>query len=200
MLYVDAMGDACPLPVVKTKKAIQSLQDGGQVCTFVDNEIAVQNLTKMAQQKGYGVKSEKLEPQKYQVIMTIGEVKAEEEVLEEVCIPNRQKNKVVVIASDKMGHGDDVLGTLLMKGFIFALAQQDELPKTILLYNGGAKLTCSDEFLEDFKSLEAQGTEILTCGTCLNHYQLTDKLKIGSVTNMYSIVEKMMQAEVIIKP
>lgn len=203
MIHVNALGDACPIPVVKTKNAIKEMPGGGKVCVLVDNEIAVQNLTKMANQKGYGVKSEKLEEHKYQVIMTVGNGISEQEeaALPEVCIPDGRKNKVVVIASDKMGNGDDVLGALLMKGFIFALTQQDELPKTILLYNGGARLTCEDSpALEDFKSLEAQGVEILTCGTCLNHYGLSEKLKVGSVTNMYVIAEKMLQAGLIVRP
>lgn len=203
MIHVNALGDACPIPVVKTKNAIKEMPGGGQVCVLVDNEIAVQNLTKMANQKGYGVKSEKLEEHKYQVIMTVGNGISEQEeaALPEVCIPDGRKNKVVVIASDKMGNGDDVLGALLMKGFIFALTQQDELPKTILLYNGGARLTCEDSpALEDFKSLEAQGVEILTCGTCLNHYGLSEKLKVGSVTNMYVIAEKMLRAGLIVRP
>ena len=201
MLNVNALGDACPIPVVKTKKAIQELQGAGEVCVLVDNEIAVQNLTKMAQQKGYAVKSEKLETKKYQVVLTIGEVN--EEAVEECvdCVHEVRSNKVVVISSDKMGEGDEALGTLLMKGFIFALTQQDELPATILFYNGGATLTCENApALEDIKSLEAQGVEILTCGTCLNHYGLADKLQVGGVTNMYVIAEKMLQASLIVKP
>ncbi|MFR1512534.1 MAG: sulfurtransferase-like selenium metabolism protein YedF [Coprococcus sp.] len=177
--------------------------------TLVDNEIAVQQLTKMAQQKNYGVRSEKLGENQYRVIMTIGEsadeagVEADEEVrTEETCIPDGRKgNKVVVISSSYMGSGDDELGAVLMKGFIYALSQQDELPKTILFYNGGAKLTCEEApTLEDLMSLEANGVEILTCGTCLNHYGLTEKLKVGGVTNMYVITEKMMQADLIVKP
>ena len=175
---VNAMGDACPIPVVKTKNAIKELSGAGMVETLVDNEIAVQNLTKMAQQKNYGVRSEKLGENQYRVIMTIGEsadeagVEADEEVrTEETCIPDGRKgNKVVVISSSYMGSGDDELGAVLMKGFIYALSQQDELPKTILFYNGGAKLTCEEApTLEDLMSLEANGVEILTCGTCLNH-------------------------------
>ena len=88
-----------------------------------------------------------------------------------------------------------------MKGFLYAISQQDELPSTILFYNGGAKLTCEDApTLEDLKSMEAQGVEILTCGTCLNHYGLTEKLQVGTVTNMYVIAEKMTQASRIVKP
>jgi selenium metabolism protein YedF len=207
MITVNAMGDACPIPVVKTKNAIKELKAAGQVETLVDNEIAVQNLTKMANQKGYGVKSEKLGENEYRVEMTISEAQlagaeTAEAPEETACIPDaRKKNTVVVISTSHMGIGDDTLGATLMKGFIYALSQQDTLPKTILFYNGGAKLTCEDApTIEDLKSMEAQGVEIMTCGTCLNHYGLTDKLQVGTVTNMYVIAEKMTQADLIVKP
>ena len=95
MLKVNAMGDTCPIPVVKTKDTIRRLgADGGVVETLVDNEIAVQNLTKMANQKGYGVESEKLGENEYRVTMTVGagaSLPAENE--ETVCaVPAGQKN------------------------------------------------------------------------------------------------------------
>ena len=92
------------------------------------------------------------------------------------------------------------LGKVLMKGFIFALSQLDELPSTILFYNGGATITTEGSpSLDDLKNMEAQGVEILTCGTCLDYYNLKDKLAVGSVTNMYTIVEKLANADKIIK-
>ena len=203
---VNAMGDACPIPVVKTKNAIKEMgMAGGTVETFVDNEIAVQNLTKMANQKGYGVQAEQLESNKYRVVMTVG-VQTEQQVQENAeqpvaCAPMQTDNTVVVISSACMGTGDDALGAVLMKGFIYALSQQDKLPKTMLFYNGGAKLTCEgSESLEDLKDLAARGVEILTCGTCLNFYGITEKLQVGSVTNMYDIVERMSSADRVIKP
>lgn len=215
-IKVNARGDACPIPVVKTKNAIKSMTEPGTVETLVDNEIAVQNLTKMAKQKGYGVSSEKLGEQKYCVTMDISAVdqthtdgtvqmttdSKTSESGEESCTPDmRKKSSVVVISSDQMGEGSTELGKLLLKGFIYALSEQDELPGTILFYNGGAKVTCEDSpSLEDLKSLQAQGVEILTCGTCLDYYGLKEKLKVGEVTNMYVIVEKMTQAGLIIKP
>ena len=97
--------------------------------------------------------------------------------------------------------GDEVLGRALMKGFIYALTSQEELPDTVIMYNRGARLPVEgSESLEDLKLLESQGVEILTCGTCLNHYGLTEKLSVGSVTNMYVICEKMLQAEKVVKP
>lgn len=208
MIKVNAIGDTCPIPVVKTKNAIKELGGAGTVEVLVDNEIAVQNLTKMANQKGYGIQSEKLEEQKFKVVLTISaddnntsEKKESPQPSEENCNPDKRTNTVVVISSDKMGDGDAELGKVLMKGFIYALSQQEKLPETILFYNSGANITCEgSESLEDLKSLEAQGVEILTCGTCLNHYNLTERLQVGSVTNMYVITEKMMQAGSVVKP
>lgn len=207
MKFVDAMGDACPIPVVKTKNAIAELGGSGTVETLVDNEIAVQNLEKMAKQKNYGFFSSQLEENKYRVVISVGEEAAvsetEEPEYENCSIPEapRKKRIVAVVSSDVMGHGDDVLGGLLIKSFIYALAQQDVLPETILFYNGGAKLPCfNEDIIRDLKEMEAAGTQVMTCGTCLNHYGIADQLKVGTVTNMYDIVEKMTTADLIVKP
>ena len=108
---------------------------------------------------------------------------------------------MVAVDTDVMGRGSDELGRTLMKGFLFAVSQLPVLPKTVLFYNGGARLTVEGSAsLEDLKNMEAQGVEILTCGTCLNHYGLTDKLAVGGVTNMYTIVEKLAGAGKVVKP
>ena len=198
---VDALGDACPLPVVKAKKAVAELQGTGQVEVLVDNEIAVQNLTKMAQQKGYQYSAEKLEERKYRVLFTIGDATATPEEEASACVPDARTDTVVAIGAATMGNGNEELGKTLLKAFVFALTQQDQLPKTILFYNGGASLTCEGSpMLEDLKALEAEGVEILTCGTCLNFYGLTEKLAVGGMTNMYAIVEKLTQAGNVVKP
>ena len=211
MIKIDARGDACPLPVVKAKKAIAELRGPGEVEVLVDNEIAVQNLTKMAQQKGYLSSSEKLAEQEYRVRFTIkdtpaaetavpGKGKQQAEAEAETCIPDARTDTVVVIASDKMGEGAEELGKTLLKAFVFSLTQQDKLPKTILFYNGGAHLTCAGSpMLDALKALEAEGVEILTCGTCLNFYGLTEQLAVGGVTNMYVIAEKMLTAGNVVK-
>ena len=205
MILVNAMGDACPIPVVKTLNAIRELTAPDTIETLVDNEIAVQNLTRMADKKGCKVRSAKLGEQEFKVTIEVGETAlAQPAAAEEVVceLPRTgKKNTVVVISSAAMGHGSDELGTALMKGFLYALSQQEQLPSTILFYNGGASITCEGSVsLEDLRSMEAQGVEILTCGTCLNFYGLTDKLAVGQVTNMYTIVEKMTGADRIVKP
>ena len=155
-IKVDALGDACPLPVVKAKKAISELQGAGQVEVLVDNEIAVQNLTKMAQQKGYQYSAEKLEERKYRVLFTLGEAVSAPAEDAPVCTSDARTDTVVAISAAVMGDGSEELGKTLLKAFVFALTQQDKLPKTILFYNGGAALTCEGSaMLEDLKALEA---------------------------------------------
>ena len=200
MVTVDARGDACPLPVVKAKNAIKELNGAGQVEVLVDNEIAVQNLTKMAQQKGYASSAEKRAAQEYRVVLTVGDAAAETPA-PAVCAPDTRTDTVVAIGSNQMGVGAEELGKTLLRAFVFALTQQDQLPRTVLFYNGGASLTCEGSpMLEDLKTLEAEGVEILTCGTCLNYYGLTEKLAVGGVTNMYVIAEKLTQAGNVVKP
>ncbi len=206
-IKVDAMGDECPIPVIKTKKALKEITETTLVEVHVDNEIAVQNLSKMAKQKNLEYKCEKLEEQHY-IIKINAEAegvsiqqKAPAENDKEICYPDRKSNTVVVLSSNQMGNGSEELGQILMKGFIFALTELDELPSTVLLYNSGVKLsTEGSNSIEDLKTLQAQGVEILSCGTCLNYYDLTEKLQVGDVTNMYFILEKMAQADKIIRP
>ena len=197
-IIVDAIGDSCPIPVVKTTKALQERKHNETVEVHVDNEIAVQNVLRMAENKGVSVKSEKVGESHFVVTLT-GETDEQDQPI--VCMPDARGSTVVAIGSATMGSGNEELGKILMKGFIYALSQQEKLPKTILFYNGGANIPIEGSIsLEDLKSMEAQGVEILTCGTCLDFYGLKDKLSVGGVTNMYDIVERMESARTIIRP
>lgn len=199
MIKVNAIGDNCPVPVIKTKKAMQEVTGPEMIEVLVDNEIAVQNVTKMASNAGAEVASQKITEKEFKItILMNGAIGSEKE---EMSALEQRENTVIVIESDRMGSGNDELGKVLIKGFIFAVTQLEKLPKTMLFYNGGATLTAEgSDSLEDLVCLEQQGVEILTCGTCLNYYGLTEKLRVGSVTNMYTIVEKMTEADKIVKP
>ena len=216
MVTVNAMGDKCPIPVVKTKKAIQALTGPDTIEVLVDNKTAMQNVTKMASSQGGEVEAEKLSGEKYRIVIKMkgapasekeagkesaSEAEASGQTSCESLCKGSIGNTVVVVSSDRMGSGNDELGRVLLKGFIFAVTQLDELPSKMLFYNGGAKITCEgSDSLEDLKNLEAQGVEIQTCGTCLDYYQLKEKLAVGTVTNMYSIVEAMAGAARILRP
>ena len=204
-ISVNALGDACPIPVVKALKAMEAMTAPGTVEVHVDNETAVQNVTRLGTHRGCRVSSEKLGEKHFVIRLEVTEpsaaAAATPEEAEAACAPDRRGSTVVAFDSSCMGRGDDTLGAALMKGFIYALSQLETLPKTLLFYNGGARLTVEGSAsLEDLKSMEAQGVEILTCGTCLNFYGLTEQLAVGSVTNMYSIVETLNGAAKVIKP
>ena len=194
-LTVDALGDKCPVPVVKAKKALATM-DEGTLEILVDNETSVTNLTSFAKSQGCDVSHEQLAQDKYSVKI----VKTEDSAATVAEGAAGTGPRVVVVPSSVMGHGDDELGSMLIKAFVFALTQQDDLPDCILFYNGGVKLTCEGSpVLDDLNKLACAGVEIFSCGTCLKHYGIEDKLAVGEVTNMYVIVEKQLQAGIVVR-
>ena len=202
-IVVNAVGEQCPIPVVKATRALREMTEPGTLEVHVDNEIAVQNLTRMAGGNHLPVRSEKMGEKEFVVIIEVAEPAGDApwQESELVCAADSRGDFLVAVDTDVMGRGSDELGRMLMKGFLFAVSQLPRLPKTMLFYNGGAHLTTAGSAsLEDLKNMEAQGVEILTCGTCLNHYGLTEQLAVGSVTNMYTIVEKLAGAGKVIKP
>ena len=193
-LTIDALGDKCPIPVVKAKKALATM-DEGTLEVLVDNETSVTNLTSFAKAQNCEIASDQLAPEKYSVKIVKAAGSAPDAAAAAGFGP-----RVVVVPSQVMGHGDDELGGVLVKAFIFALTQQDDLPDSILFYNGGVKLTCEGSpVLDDLAKLAAAGVEVLSCGTCLKNYGIEDKLAVGEVTNMYVIVEKQLQAGVVVR-
>ena len=199
MFEIDARGMACPLPVIKTKKA---LKENESVKTVVDNDIATQNLKKLAEQLGLNYTREELSATHFVVI--ISKDGAEIEIQETPEVENLVSEKIgytVAIDTAVMGRGSDELGANLMKAFVYSLLEQDELPETIIFYNGGVTLTVEgSDVLDDLKQMEEQGVSIYACGACLNFYGLTEQLAIGEVTNMYRIVEMMSSAIKVVKP
>lgn len=211
-LTIDARGEACPIPVVRTLKALGALAGPGSVETIVDNEIAVQNLTRMGEGKGCAVSSERTGEKEWRVTVTASEavVVASGEPEAVTCgVPGADaagaapapRNVVVAITAETMGTGDDVLGRKLMGSFVYSLTQLDELPATIVLYNGGAHLSCEGSpALDDLRGLAESGVEVLTCGTCLDHYGIADTLAVGEVTNMYVIAQRLTGASLVVRP
>lgn len=189
---VDATGKLCPMPIIMTKKALKEIEEG-IVETLIDSEISKENVEKMAKEMGLSFETAE-ENGIYHVKIT-KIIKSLEET------ENKDEKTVMVIASDKMGEGSEELGKILMKGFIYTLTEMEKVPSTILFYNSGAKITVEgSESVEDLKVLKERGTEILTCGTCLNYYGIEDKLAIGEISNMYTIIERQTEATKVIRP
>lgn len=202
MFEIDARGMACPLPVIKTKKA---LKENKEVITIVDNEIATQNLKKLADQLQLNYQVEKKAATHFVTMISQGEISHDEMVMnskdDSSELLSQKIGYTVVIDTNIMGRGSDELGANLMKAFVYSLLEQDELPETIICYNSGVKLTVEgSDCLEDLLQMKEQGVAIYSCGACLNYYELTEKLAVGEVTNMYRIVEMMQSAVKVVKP
>lgn len=193
MKIIDCRGLLCPRPVILTKKELESMESG-EFEIIVDNDAARENVSKFA--KNLGVNFEITEKDGFYHILMKKEITASA-----IANPKDQceimnftsdKSIVIVIGNDKLGLGDDKLGAALMKSYVYALTESENKPNTLLFLNGGVRLTTEgSDVIESLKVLENLGTEIMSCGTCLDFYGLKEKLLIGSVSNMYTIVEKM---------
>ena len=198
----NAKGMACPLPVVQTKKL---LAEYDVVETTVDNFVATENLTKLAEQLNYDIDVKKISDEEY--IVTISnpmtdKEKSVKEVTEEKTqvIKAQDDSYIVVVNKQIMGHGSEELGKKLMKAFLYTLTEQVVLPKKIIFYNGGVLLADKNQshVLEELKVLQENGVEIMSCGACIDYYKVD--LAIGSTSNMYFIVEEMRAADRVVRP
>lgn len=191
MIKVNAVGEVCPKPVIMTKKALKEIESG-IVEVSVDNQTSKENVEKMAKEMGHTFETKE---EGNVFVITITKVGEKQENSSE------EENIVISIGSDKMGEGEDELGKILIKGFIYALTEAETLPKTVLLYNKGVLLASTfEDTVKDLKVLEERGVEILSCGTCANFYHVQDQIKVGTLTNMYTILERQMKAAKVIKP
>lgn len=187
---IDCKGLNCPLPVVNTKKYFEGIEEGAAT-TIVDNEVAKNNVVKLAQKMGCTTKVQEKENLFYvEIIKASGTNTGIKEAKDE--------KFVIVIGQDKLGE-DEKLGNILMKGYIFALSEADVVPTDLIFLNSGAKLTTKDSVvLDSLKKLEERNVKIQVCGTCLDFYNIKEELSIGEISNMYSIVETMNTADKVI--
>jgi selenium metabolism protein YedF len=191
MTILDMTGQACPRPVVEAKKALKTARPGDTVSILVDNDIARQNLQKMAEGLGHEFNHERRDDGN---ILADIKISAGGRILED-----DGAGLVVAIGRDCLGGANEELGQSLMKSFIFSLTELAAPPEQIVFFNGGARLTTEGAAtLDDLAALAGKGSRISTCGACLNYFKLTDKLAIGQVTNMYAIVTAMAQARKLI--
>ncbi len=183
---IDARGLACPQPVIATKKALEGMTSG-VVTTIVDNAAAKENVTKFAVANKCGVSVE--EKQGHYYIKITKDV-APGQRTEGPAAPVGQM--VYLLTKDTLGHGSEELGAVLMKSFLYTLLETEPLPRTLLFINSGVRLTTEGSpYLGHLQTLAGRGVEILSCGTCLDYFGLKDRLAVGGVTNMYSIVAEL---------
>lgn len=205
-MLVDARNKACPQPVVMAVQALKELGEGETAEVLVNDLAAVENLKRMAKGKGCPVTVRQQGDQWSVTITKQGSKDAAKEAApdldEEITCAPLERREVIVIGTDRFGQGDGnpQLGKTLIKSYIYALAQQDILPETMIFLNGGAHLTAEgSESLEDLKSLENRGVQIFTCGICADFYGVKDKIRVGVISNMYDIARMMQEADKVVR-
>ncbi len=188
---IQAAGLRCPQPIIETKKALDAMEEG-VVTTIVDNPDAVENLMVFSRNSGYTANHTKIED--------LYHVTIEKRKLSACELAVNSKSLVILIASNVFGQGSDELGENLMKSYIYALTEVEPKPQTLIFMNKGVIFTTEiSEVKDSIKQLEEAGVEIISCGTCLSYYGLSEQLIAGKVSNMYTISEKMNQAERVIR-
>jgi len=195
MKTIDCKGLACPAPVLTTKNAIEK-EDLKEITIMVDNDAAKQNVVRFMESQNFDVKI-KEEGSNFHVIGTKKEGFSSEDSSCEIL--DETKKIMVMVANDKIGHGDDELGAKLMKSFLSTLKEMVNNLWRLVFVNNGVKLTIDDsEILPVLKELEEQGTYIMVCGTCLNHFNLQERKVVGETTNMLDIVTALQLADKVI--
>lgn len=190
MVTLNLYRKPCPIPVVEAGKALQQHQD---VIVLVDNEVAVQNLEKMATQKQFGFSWKQLGAAQYEVTLVNPNAGQESsEPAERKQAPPLENASpqaaTILFGKNYMGNGEQALGEILIKGFIYSLTQLEQLPHTLIFLNTGAKLTTEESaVIEDLRSLAEQGVRIMTCGTCINFYELPESPAVGEKVDMFKI-------------
>lgn len=195
MRVVDSRGLPCPQPVIRAREALQ--QAGEPIVTVVDSEVSRDNVVLFARSQGCQVRVEEPEPGVYHVTITPpGSGPAPERKCALVGGGStREGALVVLIGADRLGRGADELGGVLMRSFLFALSEAEIPPAAVIFINGGVRLTTEGTPVrEEIQRLQERGTEVLSCGTCLDYFQLKDRLVLGRVTNMYEIVDRLAAA------
>jgi selenium metabolism protein YedF len=204
MRIIDTQGQLCPAPLIATKRALKETKISESFQVITDSITSLNNLSRFLTDNNTD----------FQVVENSGvwiltitkttpeliKPKAETYCLSD--IPHfTNGNFVISFSSDKMGEGDNKLGDLLMINFVKAIKDLDELPHKMVFYNKGVLLGSENSpVLEHLKEIEKMGVKLFLCATCVNHYSLEGKITIGTLSNMFEIVQIMASSGNVIKP
>ncbi len=192
-MEIDCRGKACPQPVMMTKEALERLKEG-TLTVIVDDPSSCENVVRFVRSQGCSIRTERI-GEDFHLHVEKGGGKVEAKPQE------RGKKVVVYLSSYLLGSGDEALGRFLMKAFLKTLLDMETKPDRLVLINSGVHLASEDsEALEHLKGLSEKGTEILACGTCLDFYKLKEKMRVGRISNMFEILESLLQADQVLRP
>ncbi len=198
----DVRDLACPGPVLK----LRGLLDEGEreIRFWVADDLCRSNVTRFAASRRIATEVEAHDDGTFHVTFHAGDDSGSDTAPAapaQAAPAGTAGPTVVQITATTMGSGDDELGALLLRSFIKTQAELEAMPDAIIFYNAGVRLCCEGSLLlDDLRGLEASGIEITACGTCLNYFDLADKLAVGRVTDMLEIAGRLAAAGRVVRP
>lgn len=195
MKEIDARDLACPAPVLMAKEAVEK-KHAASIRVIVDNEAARQNVYRFLESQGF---SAFVEQEDGDFIITGHASQCAQVVPDSETRGDENKRIMIMIATDRIGYGDDELGKKLMKAFLGTVNEMGDDLWRLVFVNNGVKLTVEkSDVLDSLQELEQQGIHILVCGTCLSHFDMLEKKQVGETTNMLDIVTAMQLADKVV--
>jgi selenium metabolism protein YedF len=197
---LNVKGQTCPLPLIATKKALTDPEYDETFTVHLDNETSKNNVERYLADNKISFNSS-AKGDEFILEVTKGSAAAEASSVEGYCVPGVQTGHVVCIKSSKMGEGADELGTILIQAFVNTLKEASPLPESIIFYNSGVNLVIdSSPVFASLKELEGLGVNLVICGTCADYFDIKGKISIGTISNMYTIIETLTKASKVIYP
>jgi selenium metabolism protein YedF len=193
---LDCRGLACPHPVLKIKELVDQ-GETGPLTVLVDNPAAKENVSRFLERSGFMVKV--AEQDGGFAITGTRQPAGDKGSAAEKGAATAGSRTLILIGTDRLGTGDEILGARLLANFIATLKEMGQDLWCVVLLNAGVKLAVSGSpVLESLQALTQSGVMLLVCGTCLNHFQLLEEKQVGETTNMLDIVTHMQLADKVI--
>ncbi len=200
MKLLDLRTLPCPQPVMRCRTTLTE-ENIAQLQILVDNDAAVENVTRYLLQQGFSVQST-AQGADFCIMASRDENHNPNDVAQISPQSNSEEKSVLIfITTETLGRGDDELGHKLMATFLSTLPEFGSSLWRVILLNGGVKLAALEgNALESLKELEKSGVSILVCGTCLAHYGLDKQKQVGETSNMLDIATSLDLADKVIRP
>ncbi len=217
---IDLRGLTCPEPVIRTKKLFDN-QAVLSVEALVDDEVCVNNLTRLAGSLKAGISVEKADGH-YRIAIernaggagagtsaggagagstASGGGSAVSTQASGTTAVSSSTGTVLFLAKDTFGEGDPELSHTLINLFLQTTFESGLRPRAILMANSGVKLMAAkSQVLPVLNSFRDAGVEVLACGLCLDFYKLKEQVPTAQITNMFAICEFLFAADRVIQP
>lgn len=193
---LDCRGLQCPEPVARSRALLQG-EKPDEMRVLVDNLAAVENVSRFLGNNGFETATSQTGEKEWAI-----EAKRKENSARAAPAPEKDKGKtLVLLTTETLGRGDELLGARLMETFLGSLPELGEALWRVVLLNGAVKLAARPGIpLEHLEKLAGMGVGIFVCGTCLMHYGLLEQKQVGETTNMMDIMTSLALAQKVIRP